>query len=361
MQFVDLGALWSELGGELEPALRRVCSSGAFIGGEEVAAFEREWAAYTGARHTIGVANGTDALELILRAAELPAGSGVIVPANTFFATAEAVVAAGHRPVFVDVEQASGLVGPEQLGGALQEGAGAVIVVHLYGRMADMEAINRIAAEHGALVIEDAAQAHGARRGGRHAGTHSLAGGFSFYPGKNLGAFGDAGAVITDDDELADRIRLLADHGRSGHDNHVVVGRNSRLDALQAAVLRVKLPHLDRHTAARRQVAERYRSGLPHHLLDLPTTDDPGSESHHLFPILVDGRDQLATVLKAEGIPTGVHYRFPCPATPAFGARAGGFPVAEGRAARQLSLPIHPHLSAEDQQRVIDAVIRHAK
>jgi dTDP-4-amino-4,6-dideoxygalactose transaminase len=352
IEFVDLAKLHREIRGELEAAIRRVCERSAFIGGAEVAGFEEEWASFTGARYAIGVANGTDAIELVLTACSLPAGSEVVVPANTFIATAEAVVTAGHRVRFVDVEPDSGLIDLGALARALEDGAAAVIAVHLYGRMVDMDAVLSLARQHGALVIEDAAQSHAARRAGRHSGTLGLAGAFSFYPGKNLGALGDAGAVVTDDEELAATVRLLRDHGRGGHDNHVVVGVNSRLDGLQAAVLRAKLPHLERWTIARRAVAQAYRQLLEPDLLDWAGAEDPGSESHHLFPILVDQRDEISVALGERGIATGVHYRVPCHQTPAF-AVEDEFPVAEDRARRQLSLPIHSHLSPRDIDRVI--------
>jgi dTDP-4-amino-4,6-dideoxygalactose transaminase len=347
---VDVRAAYEELRDEIDEALHRVCRHGAFVGGEEVEAFEAAWAEYSGARHAIGVANGTDALTLALVAADLPTGSAVILPANTFIATAEAVVAARLRPRFVDVEPDTGLAQLERCAEAVDGTVSAIIPVHLYGRVMEMEPVLELAADNDLVVVEDAAQAHGGRRHGRHAGTFGHAGCFSFYPGKNLGAFGDAGAVITDDDEIADRVRLLRDHGRRGRDRHEVVGVNSRLDAFQAAVLLVKLRHLERWTRERRRVAETYRALLDPELLDWPGDADANAETHHLFPILSDERDELAEQLGAEGIATGVHYRVPVPATAAFGSHEGLHPVAERRAARQLSLPIHPHLSSESAE-----------
>jgi dTDP-4-amino-4,6-dideoxygalactose transaminase len=356
LQFVDLGALYLEIKDEIDAAMSRVCQSTAFIGGPEVANFEQAFASFTGAERVIGVANGTDAIELALQACELPPGAEVIVPANTFIATAEAVVAAGLRPVFVDVEPDTGLIDLAAVEAAAG-GAAAVIPVHLYGRLVDMDAIMDIARRHGLRVIEDAAQAHAARRNGRHAGTWGDAGTFSFYPGKNLGAFGDAGAVVTGDPALAERIGAMRDHGRRGRDRHVLVGANSRLDGLQAAILGAKLPHLERWTVTRRTIAEVYRSTLPREILDWAGDDDePQAECHHLFPVLLDDREAVAERLRAEGIPTGVHYRVALPCTPAFGERFGACPVAEDRAQRQLSLPIHPHMSTEDAERVAAAI-----
>lgn len=355
-QFVDLAAGYQELRDDIDAAIRRVCESSAFVGGPDVEAFEREWAGYTGAPHAIGVANGTDAIELVLRALDLPAGSAVLVPANTFVATAEGVVAAGLEPRFVDVEADSGLIDLGHCRQLLDERVEAIIPVHLYGRLVDMAAVATFADVHGLVVVEDAAQAHGARRHGTHGGSTGVAGTFSFYPGKNLGAFGDAGAIITADGGLAERVRLLRDHGRAGTGDHSVVGRNSRLDTLQAAVLRAKLPHLDAWNERRRRVADTYRTVLPPDLLDWPGCDSHESESHHLFPVLVDDRDEIADALRRRGVPTAVHYRRVLPATTAFGATVGQHPNAERRADRQISLPIHPHLAEPDAMRVAELV-----
>ena len=355
ISFVDLGAVHEELGDELEAALLRVVREQRFVGGEEIAAFERDFAAWLGAREVIGVGNGTDAIELVLRALGIGAGDEVLVPANTFIATAEAVAATGARPRFVDVDPATGLLDLDSCAERVGPATKAAIPVHLYGRMADMRAVGAFAAGHGLRVIEDAAQAHGAHRDGAMAGTAGDAGCFSFYPGKNLGAFGDAGAIATADPEVAELVRLMRDHGRRGRDRHDVVGRNSRLDTVQAAVLAVKLPHLERFNAERRRVAERYRELLPGELLDHEGGPE-GSESHHLFPILVDDRDGLAAALKERGIPTGVHYRAALTRTGAFGDGADPCPVAEERADRQLSLPIHPHMTDDDVALVAGAV-----
>ena len=356
LPLVDLEALYAELGEEIERAVLRVCRSHRYVGGEEIASFERDFAAFLGVEHAVGVANGTDAIELALRALGVGPGDEVLVPANTFIATAEAVSAAGATPRFVDVHLDSGLVDLAAAAERVSSSTRAIIPVHLYGRMVDMEAVMAFAADHGNLVVvEDAAQAHGARRHGRSAGTVGHAGCFSFYPGKNLGAVGDAGAAVTDDPGVAERIGLLRDHGRASRDEHPVIGRNSRLDPLQAAVLSTKLPHLEDWTQRRRRAAEGLRERLGPELLDW-TGDEPEAESHHLFPILVDERDRLAEQLRGEGIMTGVHYRSPVPSTGAF-ARAGeSFPRAEERARRQLSLPMHPHLGAEDVGRIAAGV-----
>lgn len=353
---VDLQAVYTELGVAIEEAILRVLRDGRHVGGPEIARFESEFATFLGVRYAIAVANGTDALQLALLAAGVQRGDEVLVPGNTFFATAEAVVAVGAIPRFVDVAADTGLIDLGSAEERLNGRAKAIVPVHLYGRMVDMRAVVSFATRHELLVIEDAAQAHGAHCGGRRAGTIGDAGCFSFYPGKNLGAIGDAGAVVTNDSDIADRVRLFRDHGRRGRDNHEIAGFNSRMDPIQAAALRVKLPHLERWTAARRDVATFYRTGLS------PFLDweggEPHAEVHHLFPIIVDDRDELASSLRAQGIPTGVHYRQAVTMTPAFADSDDECPVAEERARRQLSLPIHPHLSRSDIRRIVGAVRR---
>lgn len=344
---VDLGALHREVGEELEAAALEVIRSGQLVGGPRVASFERAFADYVGTRAAVGVANGTDALELALRALEIEPGSEVLVPANSFIASAAAVVAAGAVPRFVDVEQDSGLIDVDSCEAWVSSRTRAVMVVHLYGRMADMEPITGFARRHGLAVIEDAAQAHGAERAGRRAGAVGEVGCFSFYPGKNMGAFGDAGAVVTNDAEVERRLRLLADHGRRDQTTHDVVGRNSRLDPLQAAVLEIKLRHMDEWNERRRAAAAAYREALPNELLDW-RSDDPLADVHHLFPIMSVDRDALSARLKAAGVQTGIHYPRTIPSNPAFGGSAADYPVAERRARIQLSLPMHPHLSAAD-------------
>ncbi|HYM55454.1 MAG TPA: DegT/DnrJ/EryC1/StrS family aminotransferase [Solirubrobacteraceae bacterium] len=356
LEMVDLGAMHEEIGIEIEEAMLRVVRGGRHVGGPQVAAFEDMFASFLGARCAVALASGTDALQLALLATGVGRDDEVLVPGNTFIATAEAVVAVGATPRFVDVAADTGLIdlcGAEEL---ITERTKAVVPVHLYGRMVDMGPVMAFANRHDLVVIEDAAQAHGASRDGLRAGTIGHVGCFSFYPGKNLGAVGDAGAAVTNDDEIANRVRLYRDHGRRGRDNHEIPGFNSRMDPIQAAALSVKLPHLQRWTHARREVAATYREGLR------PFLDWEGGEAetevHHVFPILVDDRDELASSLKAHGIPTGVHYRQAMTMTPAFAHSTDECPVAEERAGRQLSLPIHPYLSERDVHRIVDAVCR---
>jgi dTDP-4-amino-4,6-dideoxygalactose transaminase len=333
------------------------CLLGArYIGGPAVESFERDWAAYCGTGYAVGVANGTDALELTLTALEIGAGDEVIVPSNTFIATAAAVVRAGATPRFADVSDDTLLMTPDTLAAALTPRTRAVMVVHLYGQTPDMDGLMAVADEAGIVVIEDAAQAHGAEWAGRRAGSLGAAGCFSFYPGKNLGAFGDAGAVVTARPELADRVRTLANHGRShgsSHYEHDFVGTNSRLDALQAIALTGKLARSEDWTQRRIELAARYRAGLSG--LDLRLIDVAPAARHvyHLFVVRVARREEVRAELGARGIQTGVHYPVPCHLQPPLKRFADGpLPVAERSAGELLSLPLFPHMT-DDQ---VDAV-----
>ena len=359
---VDLRAAHAQVAAEIQAGFDEIMSSAAFIKGEVVAAFEREYAAVTGVEHCVGVANGTDALELALRAAEVSAGAEVIMPANTFVATAEAVVRAGARPAFADVDPDYLLLDPGSLKASLSEQTGAVIPVHLFGQIAPMTAIADIAAQRGTVIVEDAAQAHGATQGGRPAGSFGLLAGVSFYPGKNLGAYGDAGAVLTESAEHARRVRLLGDHGSERRYEHLTIGFNSRLDALQAVVLRAKLRWLVADNQARRQAASHYAellAGLPEVIL--PRTAPGNEHVWHLYTIRVPRRDDVLRRLQDERIGAGIHYPVPVHLQPAFrhlGYGPGDFPVAEAAAGQLLSLPLYPQITREQQVRVADAVRR---
>ncbi len=357
---VDLRAAHAQVAAEIQAGFDDVISSTAFIKGEVAAAFERDYAAFTGVAHCVGVANGTDALELALRAAEVPAGAEVIMPANTFIATAEAVVRAGCRPGFADVDPDYLLLDPGALKAALTQQTGVVIPVHLFGQMAPMAAI--AAAGRGTVIIEDAAQAHGATQGGRPAGSFGLLAGVSFYPGKNLGAYGDAGAVLTESAEHARRVRLLGDHGSERRYEHLTIGFNSRLDAFQAVVLQAKLRRLAAGNLARRQAASHYAellADLPEVIL--PRTAPGNEHVWHLYAIRVPRRDHVLRCLHDEGINAGIHYPVPVHLQPAFrhlGYGPGDFPVAEAAAGQLLSLPLYPQITHEQQARVADAVRR---
>jgi dTDP-4-amino-4,6-dideoxygalactose transaminase len=355
----ELSKLHAEMADDLERAWQQVREAGAFVGGEFVERFEAEWAEYCGAEHCVGVANGTDALELCLTALGIGRGDEVIVPANTFIATVEAVVNVGATPVFVDVDPSTFLITASRVEAAITPRTAAVIAVHLYGLPADMDAIRQVAAAAGIAVLEDAAQAHGARWRGRPVGSLSDAGCFSFYPSKNLGALGDGGAVVTQDRALAERVRCLGNHGRAltARDRHEVRGRNSRLDGLQAAILSSKLKRLDGWVENRRRVARAYRAALG----DLPLAfqEEPrgAMHSYHLAVLLTPQRERLRRHLADLGIATGVHYPVPCHRQPALASQAKTvLKVAEQAAEEILSLPMYPHLSDEDVGRIVQAI-----
>ena len=363
--FTDLAAMAREVWPEIEPDYLACLLDGRYIGGPAVTSFEREWAAYCGAAHAVGVANGTDALQLSLIALGIGAGNEVVVPANTFIATAAAVVRAGAAPRFADVSDDTLLMTPRTLAEAITPRTRAVIVVHLFGQVPDMVGLLAVAGQAGITVIEDAAQAHGAEWHGRRAGSFGAAACFSFYPGKNLGAFGDAGAVVTSRPELADRIRALANHGRSGggsHYDHDYVGTNSRLDALQAILLSGKLARIEAWTERRIALAARYRGLLSRAELadaDLRLTDVSPLARHvyHLFVVRVARRDMVRAELARRGIETGVHYPVPCHRQPPLRRFADGpLPTAEQAAGQLLSLPVFPHLTEGQVDVVCEAL-----
>ena len=359
--FLDMSAMHAELAAELDDAWQRISRSGQFIDGEFVERFELEWAEYCGTAYSVALASGTAALQLGLTALGIGAGDEVIVPANTFFATVEAVLAVGATPVFTDVDPSTLLMSAANVEGAMTKRTAAVIVVHLYGQPANMDAIKKVARAAGIAIIEDAAQAHGATWRGKKAGSMSDLGCFSFYPGKNLGAFGDAGAVTTNDPMLAERIRSLRNHGRSQDDRnrHDYVGGNHQLDELQAAVLSVKLRRLDAWNAGRQRIAERYRSLLAELPVELLEVALGARSSNHLFVIQSDCRDHLRQRLHTEGIGTGIHYPIPCHRQPALSSiKIPHLPVAERAARRILSLPMGPHLTQSDAIRVAEAIGR---
>jgi dTDP-4-amino-4,6-dideoxygalactose transaminase len=350
--FTDLAAMAAEVWPAIEKDYLACLHGGGYVGGAPVASFERAWAAYCGAGHAVGVANGTDALELALTGLGVGPGDEVIVPANTFIATAAAVVRAGAVPRFADVSDDTLLMTPGTLSEALTPRTRAVIIVHLFGQMPEMAGLLAAASRAGILVIEDAAQAHGAEWGNRRAGSFGDAACFSFYPGKNLGAFGDAGAVVTSRPELADRVRALANHGRSrgaSHYEHDYVGTNSRLDALHAIALSGKLARLDAWTQRRVELADRYRDRL-NGTADARLTGISPFARHvyHLFTLRVAGRDRVRAELARHGIQTGIHYPVPCHLQPPLRRFADRpLPVAERAAGELLSLPMFPHLAAD--------------
>ena len=359
---VDLAAQHAEVADEVDVAFREVFRSTAFINGPAVEAFEAAYAEFVGVGHCVGVSNGTDALELALRSCGVESGDEVLVPANSFVATAESIARIGAIPVFADVDSPSLLIDPQEVEERLSPRTRAVVPVHLYGQMAPMQALADVLRRRDdVVVVEDAAQAHGARQAGRPAGGIGQAAGTSFYPGKNLGAYGDAGAVLTNDDASARLVRAMRDHGSETKYRHEVRGWNCRLDSLQAAVLLAKLRRLRDWNEARAAAARRYDALLGG--VDGVTRPEtvPGNEHvWHLYVVQVSERDRVLSALTREGIGVGVHYPEPIHLQPAFadlGQGPGSFPVAERAAQHVLSLPMHPHLTEQHQQRVVDVLL----
>ncbi len=358
--FLDLKAPYLELKDELDEAYSRVMNSGWYILGEEVEAFEHEFADYCGAKHCVGVANGLDALHLILRGYGIGAGDEVIVPSNTYIATWLAISYAGATPVAVEPDIDTYNLDPDKIAAAITPRAKAIMPVHLYGQTAEMDAINEIARKYNLKVIEDAAQAHGARYKNRRAGSLGDAAGFSFYPGKNLGAFGDAGAVTTDDDDLADSLRVLRNYGSRVKYHNEIKGYNSRLDPLQAAFLRVKLKHLDEWNERRKTVAQKYFENLAEKSsVQLPFVAEECEPAWHLFVVRHRDRNGLQQFLKDNEIETLIHYPVPPHLSQAYAENEHGFgnlPVAENFARSVLSLPMSPHLTDDDLDKVLKAL-----
>lgn len=359
VKFLDLHAQYLSIKDEIDAVIADTIARSAFIGGNAVREFEAAFARYQHASHCVGVGNGTDSLEIILQALDLPKGSEVIVPANSFIASSEAVSRMGHRVIFVDVDPCTYTLSVETIAPHVTARTAAIMVVHLYGYPAPMDEILAFARARGLKVIEDAAQAHGAELSGRRVGALGDAGSFSFYPGKNLGAYGDGGAIVTSDAALAERCRMIANHGRLAKYDHAMEGRNSRLDALQAGVLNVKLRHLDRWIDHRNEIARAYIAGLADLPgIVLPELPPQGRHALHLFVIRVADREALRRELAAVGIETGIHYPIALPKLEAYahlGAPDAGM-FANRIDETLLSLPIGEHLSLEDAGRVIDGV-----
>jgi dTDP-4-amino-4,6-dideoxygalactose transaminase len=345
--FVDLAAQYVGIADAVQDAINRVLRDGDFILGRDVRGFEEEFAAYCGVGWGVGVDSGTSALELALRACGVGAGDEVIIPANTFIATALAVSCAGATPKLVDVDSLTYNIDVGRLRGAISERTKAIIPVHLYGQPADMDPIMEIARERGLVVVEDACQAHGAYYKGRRVGSMGRAAAFSFYPGKNLGAYGDGGMVVTNDAGVAESVQMLRNYGQKEKYHHLSIGFNRRLDTLQAAVLRVKLPHLDEWNAARRGHAEHYRRLLANAGLGIPTAAADVEHVWHLFVIESENRDELQRHLASSGVSAGIHYPVPLHLQPAYrhlGYHPGDFPVTERASRRILSLPMYAEL-----------------
>jgi dTDP-4-amino-4,6-dideoxygalactose transaminase len=358
--FVDLSAMHRPLEPEFLEVFTRVLRSSAFVLGPEVKQFEDAFAAYIGTSHCVALTNGTAALHLTLLALDIKPGDEVITVPHTFIATAEAISAVGARPVFVDIDPVSYTMDPALLERAITPRTRAILPVHLYGQTADMDAIVEIANRHAIPVIEDACQAHGAEYKGRRAGSLAVAGCFSFYPGKNLGACGEGGAVTTDDPELAHRVRMWRDHGSKQKYVHQFPGLNMRMDGVQGGILAVKLQHLDHWNAQRRQAAAQYREALAGSEIILPAEMPWGKHVYHLYVIQADDREGLRRRLEAAGIESGLHYPIPLHLQEAYrflGYQQGSFPVTEAMVGRILSLPMYPGISTDAVARVAEEIM----
>jgi dTDP-4-amino-4,6-dideoxygalactose transaminase len=359
IKFLDLQAQYLSIKGEIDAAIASVIQNSAFVGGSFVSAFERDFAQWMEAPYCIGVGNGTDALEIAIEALALPPGSEIIVPGNSFIASAEAVTRCGHRVVFADVDPESYTLNSESVRAKLSAKTAALMPVHLYGHPCDMDALGRVALEHGLKIIEDCAQAHGAEYKGRRVGTIGDVGTFSFYPGKNLGAYGDAGAIVTRNEELATRMRMIANHGRIAKYDHEFEGRSSRLDGLQGAILSAKLRHLDSWTRHRVEIANHYLDRLQGiSELILPVRKNWARQVYHLFVVRTEPRDALAAHLHARGIQTGIHYPIALAKLQAYASlgQASEDLFVNSSDAHLLSLPIGEHMTTADADEVVHAI-----
>lgn len=356
--FVDLKTQYYSIRKEIDEAIAKVIHDSSFIGGNYLASFEKNFAAYTGAKHCIGVGNGSDALFVALKMLGIKQGDEVITVANSFIATAEMITAAGGRVVFVDCDEETYNIDIKKIERVISSRTKAIIPVHLYGQPAEMDIITILAKSHGLFVIEDAAQAHGAFYKDKSVGTWGDCACFSFFPGKNLGAYGDAGAVVTNNDELAHKIRMYANHGRIEKYNHELEGINSRLDGLQAAILDVKLKYLNRWTDRRRAIAACYDEGL-RGLVKTQSVFQDRKHVYHLYVIRVKNRERFSEYLSSKGVSTGIHYPVPLPFLKAYrylGHTAREFPVANMLKDDILSIPIHENMTEEQVEYVINTV-----
>jgi dTDP-4-amino-4,6-dideoxygalactose transaminase len=359
--FVDLSATHSEIAEELRSAIDRVFASSAFTGGPAVDEFETKFAKYCGTKYCVAVGSGTAALEILLRAYEIGPGDEVVLPANTFVATIEAISLVGAKPVLVDVRDNTANLDPELLAAAVGDKTRAIIPVHLYGQTVEMEPIIELARRQGIVVIEDACQAHGAMIVGKRVGSIADAAAFSFYPVKNLGACGEAGGITTDDTQVAKRARMLRDHGSNRKYYHQIVGRNDRIDGIQASILNVKLDHLDRWNKQRRRIADAYSNGLKDKSrVRLLAVAGGCDHVYHLYVVQVANRDRLRTRLLEHEIATGIHYPVPLHLQAAYaglGYQKGEFPVSERLAKEIVSLPMYPQLQPNQVDFVLSKLI----
>ena len=357
--FVDLKRQYSSIKQEIDAAIQDVLDNTAFIMGENVENFENNFAEFCGVKHAVGVSSGTSALHLALLGAGIKAGDEVITVPNTFIATSEAISHAGAKPVFVDIDSETYNIDVSKIKNKITGKTKAVIPVHLYGQMAEMGPLMDIAEDNDLKIIEDSAQAHGAEYKGRKSGTIANAGCFSFYPGKNLGAYGDAGMVTTNDDEIAENVKILRDHGRSDKYEHKIIGFNHRIDALQAAILNVKLKHLNEWTDARRKNAKLYDELLGRCAVVTPVEKEYNKHVYHLYVIRTKNREELQKHLKAQGISTGIHYPIPLHLQPAYSNlnhKQGDFPITEKYSGEILSLPMFAELTEHEIEYVVEKI-----
>lgn len=359
IEFSNLQPIHNQIRQGLDEAYNNVMDKGWFIMGEQLELFEQEYATYCGVQYCIGVGNGLDALHLILEGYGIGAGDEVIVPANTYIATALAVSYCGARPILVDCDPYTYNIDATRIEEKITSRTKAIIAVHLYGRVADIDLVREIATRYGLKLIEDAAQAHGAIYKKRKVGSLGDAAGFSFYPGKNLGAFGDAGAITTNDRELADKVRVLRNYGSDVKYHHIYKGYNSRLDEIQAAFLRVKLKYLDEWTKKRRAIAQFYEDNIKHKDVILPMPLENNENVWHIFPIMAKKRDGLQKYLSEHGIQTLIHYPIPIHMQKAYvglGYKGGDFPVAEQYADSEISLPLWVGMTKEECNIVCETI-----
>jgi len=364
VKFLDLTAQYETMKQEIDSAINEVITKSAYIGGEYVANFEKEFAQYVGVEHCLGVGNGTDAIEIAIESLSLPLGSEIIVPANSFVASSEAVTRQGHKVVFADCDSESYVISIEDIKKRITSKTKAIIAVHLYGHPCDMGALQEIAENNDLYIIEDCAQAHGAEYQGKRVGSIGDIGTFSFYPGKNLGAYGDGGAITSNNQEFAKKCRMIANHGRIAKYDHEFEGRNSRLDGLQAAILSVKLKHLPNWIEKRIAVADYYLANLTDiDQLVLPVRQCWAKQAYHLFVIRTNKRDELAKFLRDEGVQTGVHYPKSLPKLKAYdyARQADEAMFANQSDINLLSLPIGEHLSEDEIVKVVSCLVRYYK
>lgn len=360
VKFLDLKSQYESIKNEIDEAIKNVINESAFISGKYVNQFEKEFAEYQQAKYCLGVANGTDALEIVIEALSLPKGSEIIVPANSFIASSESVTRSGHKVVFCDCDEHNYTISIPSLKSKITSNTKAIIAVHLYGHPCDMDEILSLSKKHNIRVIEDCAQSHGAEYKGKRVGAIGDAGTFSFYPGKNLGAYGDGGAIVTNNEELAKKCKMIANHGRIEKYNHEFEGRNSRLDGLQAAILSVKLKYLNKWTEARIKLAEYYLKNLKDLKgIVLPKRETWAKQVYHLFVIRTERRDELQQYLNDNSIQSGIHYPIALPKLKAYDytSQANEDFFANKSDIQLLSLPIGEHLIEQDLQKIIEIII----